>query len=229
MVGLSNATFSNIGGAVQDLFAGFGAEAKGGLQAEGLRITAQGTRISAAGTRLSAESLRTKAQGDLAEATNYDLAAGLAQQNEAFTEQSTRIQNAQAARQETLVLGGQRAQVAGAGFALGGNALDIMRDSASQAALQRGVLQQQGLITEAGYEEQAKSFQTMAAAGRATAASEYDIAAKTDVIAGQQDQIAAQQDVLAQKTQDAANDEAKGDFIGSALKGVAAVASIFLA
>lgn len=220
-------TVSDIGGAVDSLFAGIGAEQKGELQAQGLRITAQGTRITAEGTRLSADSLRTKAKGDLAEASNYDLAAGLAQANEAFTAQSTRIQDAQTARQETMAIGGQRAAVAGAGFASSGSALDIMRDSASQAALQRGVLQQQGVITEAGYEEQAKSFQTMATAGRETAASEYDIANKTDVIAGQQDQIAAQQDVLAQKTQDAANTEAMGDFIGGALKGAAAIATLF--
>lgn len=222
------ATINDIGGAAQDLFAGIGASDKGALQAQGLRITAQGTRIGAQGTRLSAESLRTKAQGDLAEASNYDLAAGLAQQNEAFTAQSTRIQASQAARQATLAIGGQQSQVAGAGFASSGSALDIMRDSASQAALQRGVLEQQGVITEAGYDEQAKSFTTMAAAGRATAASEYDIATKTDVIAEQQDQIAGQQDVLAQQTQDAANTQATGDFIGSALKGVAAVATLFL-
>ncbi len=224
---LSSSTFSDLGGAVSDLFAGFGAQDKGALQAQGMRITAQGTRITAQGTRISAESLRTKAQGDLAEASNYDLAAGLAQANEAFTAQSTRIQDAQAARQEALMGGRQTAGVAGAGFATSGSALDIMRDSASQAALQRGVLEQQGVIAEAGYEEQAKSFTTMAAAGRATAASEYDIAAKTDVIAEQQDQIAGQQDVLAQQTQDAANKQAEGDFFGTALKGAAAIATLF--
>src|SRR5205823_4486792 len=115
-----------------------------------LRITAAGTRISAQSTRLSAESLRTKARGDLAEASNYDLAAGLARQNEAYTQQSTRIQQAQLDRQVTQAIGGQQASVAGAGFASSGSALDIMRDSASQGALARGVLAQQGVISEAG-------------------------------------------------------------------------------
>lgn len=222
-------TFSDLGGAASDLFAGFGASDKGALQASGLRITAQGTRISADSTRLSAQGLRLKAQGDLAEAGNYDRAAGLAQQNEAFTAQSTRVQQAQLDRQVTQAIGGQQASVAGAGFASSGSALDLMRDSASQGALAHGVLGQQGAITEAGFDEQAKSFQTMAAAGRATAAGEMDIAGQTDVIAGQQDQLANQQDQLAVQTKKAADDAASGDFFSSAIKGVAAVASIALA
>jgi hypothetical protein len=220
-------TFSDIGGAASDLFAGFGASAKGALQAQGLRITAQGTRISAAGTRISAQSLRTKAQGDLAEASNYDLAGQLARQNEAYTEQSTRVQQSQLDRQITQTIGGQQASVAGAGFASSGSALDIMRDSATQGALAKGVLAQQGVISEAGYEEQAKSYDTMAAAGRATAASEISIAGQTDVIAGQQDAIAGQQDQLAAQTQQVANQQATGDFVSSLIKGVAGVATLF--
>jgi hypothetical protein len=129
----------------------------------------------------------------------------------------------------TQTIGGQRASVAAAGFASGGSAGDIMRDSASQGALAKGVLAQQGVISEAGYDEQAKSFQTMAAAGRTTAAGELDIAGKTDTIANQQDAIANQQDQLATDTQNAANQQATGDFITSAIKGAAAVASIALA
>jgi hypothetical protein len=225
----SNATFTDIGGAVSDLFAGFGASAKGALDASGLRITAQGTRISAASTRISADSLRTQASGNLAEASSYDQASALATANEQYTEQSTRVQEAQQARQVTQTIGGQQASVAGAGFASSGSALDIMRDSASQGALARGVLGQQGAITEAGYTEQANSYTTLANAGRATAASEMDMATQTDAVAGQQDQLAASQDQLAVQTQQAANKAASGDFISSALKGVAAVASVVLA
>lgn len=226
---LSNSTFSNLGGAVSDLFAGLGASAKGKLQADGLRLTAAGTRISAQSTRLSAESLRTKARGDIAEADNYDLAADLAQKNQEYTATSTRIQQAQLDRSVTQTIGGQRASVAAAGFASSGSALDIMRDSASQGALARGVLGQQGAITEAGFAEQAKSFQTMSAAGRATAASEFGIADKTDAIAGQQDTIAAGQDRLAVDTQKVADDQATADFFSSAIKGAAAVATLFIA
>jgi hypothetical protein len=226
---ISSTTLSSASGAVSDLFAGLGASAQGALQAKGLNITAQGTRISADSTRLSADSLRTQAQGNLAEASSYDLAAGLATANEQYTEQSTRVQQAQLSRQVTQTIGGQQANVAAGGFGSGGSAGDLMRDSASQGALARGVLGQQGAITEAGYTEQANSYTTLANAGRATAASEMDMATKTDTIAGEQDQLAASQDQLAVQTQQAANNAATGDFISSALKGVAAVASIALA
>jgi hypothetical protein len=226
---LSSSTFSDIGGAASDLFAGLGASAKGGLQAQGLRITAAGTRITADSTRLTADSLRTKARGDIAEADNYDLASGLARENEAYTAQSTRIQQSQLDRQVTQAIGGQQASVAGAGFASSGSALDIMRDSAAQGALAHGTLAAQGAITEAGFEEQAKSFDTMSAAGRATAADEFGIADKTDLIAGRQDALADQQDQLATATQRAADDSSTGSFISAALKGVAAIASIVAA
>lgn len=226
---LSSSTVSDIGGAASDLFAGLGAQAKGALQAKGLQIQAAGTRISADSTRLTAEGLRIKSAGDIAEADNYDLAAELAQKNSAYTDQSTRVQQSQLDRQVTQAIGGQAASVGGAGFASSGSALDIMRDSAQQGALAHGVLAQQGVITEEGFDEQAKSFQTMSAAGRATAAGELDIANKTDTIATQQDAIAAQQDQLALDTQKAANQSATGSFISSAIKGVAAIASIALA
>jgi hypothetical protein len=53
-----NATFTDVSGGVSDIFGGY-------AKASGLRL---------------------KAQGDLTEAGNYDLAAGLATQNEKFTE-----------------------------------------------------------------------------------------------------------------------------------------------
>lgn len=113
-----------------------------------------------------------KAAGDLLEASNYDLASGLATQNEKFTETSTAIKQAQLDRSITQTIGGQQADVAGAGFTAGGSALDIMRDTASQGALTKAVGEQQGLITEAGYDEQAKSFQTMSQAAHVAADAE---------------------------------------------------------
>lgn len=226
---LSSSTISSLGGAASDLFAGLGASAKGKLQADGLRLTAEGTRIGADSTRLNASSLRIKARGDLAEADNYDLAADLALKNQQYTATSTRVQQAQLDRQTFQAIGGQKASVAGAGFASSGTALDLMRDSASQGALARGVLGQQGAITEAGFEEQQKSYQTMSAAARATAAGEFGIADQTDAIAGRQDAIAAGQDQLAVDTQKVADDSATGSFISAAIKGVAGVASLLAA
>jgi hypothetical protein len=223
---LSSSTFSDLGGAVSDIFAGLGAKTKADLSAQGLQITAQGTLITAQGTRLNAEALRTKAAGDTAEASNYDLAAGLANANAAYTDQSTRLQVAQTQRQITQTLGSQRAGVAGAGFSAGGSAGDLLRDSASQGALAKGALEQQGVITEAGFKEQADSYTTLATTGRATAASELDIAGKTDLIAGEQDQLAAQQRQLAQATKDAGSQAEFGDFLSSAIKGAAAIATL---
>lgn len=224
---LGSGTFNALGGAVSDLFAGFGATAKGEASARGIELTAQGTRLGAQGTRLSAEGQRIKARGDLAEAENYDLAAGLALENQAYTQASTRIQLAQTDRQITQTIGGQRVSVAAAGFGSGGSAGDLLRDSASQGALAKAVLSNQGLITEAGYKEQAKSYQTMSAAARATAASEFGIADKTDQIAAGQDSIATQQDQLAVQTRRDAQDAATGLFISGAIKGVASIATLF--
>lgn len=133
--GLSGSTFSDLGGAASDIFAGFGDQAK--------------------------------AQGDFAEAKNYDLGADLATQNEQFTETSTAIKEAQNQRENLMSIGGQKADVASAGFTEGGSALDLMRASASQGALSQAVLGQQGLITEAGEEEQATSYTNMANAATA--------------------------------------------------------------
>lgn len=225
---VSNSTLSFASGAVDSLFAGLSAGAKGKLQADGLRITAEGTRIGAESTRLNASSLRIKAQGDLAEADNYDLAADLALKNQQYTATSTRVQQAQSDRAIYQAIGGQRAQVAGAGFASSGTALDLMRDSASQGALARGVLGQQGAITEAGFKEQQDSYKTMSAAARMTAAGEFDIADKTDVVAGRQDEIAGRQDQLARDTQSVADQQGTFDFISAGIKSAAAVASYFV-
>jgi hypothetical protein len=175
-------TFSNLGGAVSDLFASSADSSK----AAGLRI---------------------KAQGDALEGQNYDLAAALAKRNEQFTEQSTAIKQTQLDRQLTQTIGGQEADVAGAGFAASGSALDIMRDSASQGALTKAVASQQGLITEAGYTEQATSYQNLSKAA----------------------QFAVQGDNLAA---DAADKAAKGAEITAGFKaiaGVASIASLFVA
>jgi hypothetical protein len=148
-LGLSQATFTDFGGAASDLFASFGDKAK--------------------------------AQGDFSEAKNYDAAAALATQNEKFTETSTAIKEAMQQRSLTQTIGGQQADVAGAGFAESGSALDLLRDSASQGALTHAVLGQQGLITEAGYNEQAQSYANMSQAATAAGNAENNAATFADV------------------------------------------------
>lgn len=174
---LGAATFTDLGGAVSDLFAASADSSK----ASGLRI---------------------KAQGDALEGENYDLAASLAQQNEKYTEQSTAIKQLQNDRQIYSTIGGQRADVAGAGFSSSGSAMDLMADSAKQGALIKSVTAQQGLITEAGYTEQAQSYQNMS---------------KAAAFAVQGDNDAA----------DAADTAGIGAGITGALKGAASIATLF--
>jgi hypothetical protein len=127
---------------------------------------------------------KAKAQGDFIEAQDYTLASQLADQNEQFTETSTAIKTAQADRNLYLTIGGQKADVAGAGFAASGSALDLLRSSASQGALNRAVLGQQGLIQEAGYKEQAQSYQNMSQAATIAGNAENEAATGADITAG---------------------------------------------
>lgn len=143
----------------------------------------------------SASAFRTKAAGSRIEAQEYDLAGTLARQNKQYTETSTELKTYQADRALTQTLGGMKADVAGSGFAMSGSALDLMRDSATQGAITKAVIGQQGLIEEAGFEEQAKSYDLMASASRMAA--------------------------------DADEKAATGLGITAAIKGVAAVASLF--
>lgn len=124
---------------------------------------------------------KSKAQGDFIEAQDYGLASTLAQQNEQFTATSTAIKEAQQQRQVTQTLGSTSADVAGAGFAASGSALDLMRDSAAQGALTHAVLGQQGLITEAGYQEQAQSYTNMQQAATIAGNAENTAATGADI------------------------------------------------
>src|SRR5262245_21292843 len=126
-------TFDKIGGAVNDIFS----------------------------SQFAAKGLQIKAEGTLAEAAAYDKASALARLNEQFAGQSTALQQMQLQREITMNLGGQQAAVAASGFESSGSALDLLSDSAKQGALTKAVAQQQGLITEAGYKEQAESYDLM--------------------------------------------------------------------
>lgn len=149
---LSGSTFTDLGGAASDLFAGIGDKAK--------------------------------AKYDFAEADNYGLASDLATQNAKFTETSTEIKQAQLDREAMMLHGGQEADVANAGFEASGSALDIMADSARQGALTHAVAGQQGLITEAGYTEQATSLKTMQGAATDAGNAENDAAGFANITAG---------------------------------------------
>lgn len=124
----------------------------------------------------AASALRTKARGSRIEAEQYDLASRLALQNEQFSRTSTEIKQVQQQRGLYMNLGQQAADVAASGFASSGSALDLLRDSASQGALTKAVVGQQGLIEQAGYRQQAQSFQLMSSAARMAARADEDAA-----------------------------------------------------
>src|SRR5258708_322798 len=130
-------------------------------------------------SQLTSESLKIKAQGDLAEARSYDMAAQLALLNENYTKTETAVKEAQNEREIYQTISQQEAGVAGGGLAESGSALDLLRSSASQGALSQAIIGQQGLITEAGYQEQHDSYMNMASAARQAAASEENLASKT--------------------------------------------------
>jgi hypothetical protein len=96
---------------------------------------------------------------------------------------STAIKQSQADRNLYQSLGTTEADIAGAGLAQSGSALDLLRESASQGAMTKAVLGEQGLITEAGYAEQAQSYQDMASAA--------GVAIQADKVAAEGANIAA--------------------------------------
>lgn len=117
----------------------------------------------------SASGLKLKAEGTEKEAEAYDEAARLADLNVQFSKTSTEIKEAQTERTIFQTISGQQADIASAGFGNSGTALDLFRDSASQGALTKAVVSQQGLIQEASYEEQAKSYRLMSEAAHLSA------------------------------------------------------------
>lgn len=109
----------------------------------------------------AADAYRFKAQGAKIEAEQYGLAAGMADLNAQYTEESTEIKEWQAQRKANLTEGQINEDVAANGFQMSGSGIDVLRDSVTNAALTKAVLGQQGLIEQKGYEEQAASFRLM--------------------------------------------------------------------
>jgi hypothetical protein len=132
-------------------------------------------------SQINAESLDIKAKGDLAEAASYDMAAGLALLNKQYTVTETAIKETQNDREVYQTISQQQAGVAGGGLAESGSALDLLRSSAQQGALSHAIIGQQGLITEAGYQEQHDSYTNMAGALRQAAQEEEDLSSKTSL------------------------------------------------
>jgi hypothetical protein len=197
----------DLSSAVSSLFAG-----------EATKFQAEAADEAAVAAKAAGQADVLKGEGDVLEGQMNGTAADLAKLNATYTAQSTAIQVAKADRAQFMQLGSEKAAAAGSGGTGGGSAADILRSSAEQGALNRGVLQQQGLITEAGYTEQATSYGYMQKAA--------NVAAQAEDVAATGEQATAQADLDAAK---AYQEAGQGDFISSLIKGVAGVASLALA
>jgi hypothetical protein len=134
--------------------------------------------------RASTQADIVQGQGDILEGQTYRQAAALADLNAAYRARSTAIQTTQADRALFMTLGMQRTAAAGSGSTGGGSAGAILRSSVQQGALNRSVIQQQGLITHAGYEEQASSYRLQQqAAGVAAEAQNVALEGQTQAAA----------------------------------------------
>lgn len=98
------------------------------------------------------------AEGSTQAASAYGTAAKIATSNAALTARSTQVQEAQANIQTYQALGTEQADVAGAGVTSGGSAADLLRASGQQAALSKQLIENQGQVTEQGYEQQAAAY-----------------------------------------------------------------------
>lgn len=110
-----------------------------------------------------------RAKGNRFEAASYDKASEFALLNKRFTEESTAIKSVQEQRDTYTKVGAIESGVTGTGGALSGSALDILRQTTSQGALERAVAEQQGAITAHGYQVESERYREMANASRAAA------------------------------------------------------------
>lgn len=108
--------------------------------------------------------------GQFQAAKGYKAASAAAAENAQLAEQNARIQGVMAQRQITKTIGGQQADVAGAGLANSGSALDLLRDSAQQGSLTKQLIANQGDINVLGYQAESANYSAMASAAQTAGA-----------------------------------------------------------
>lgn len=167
-----------MGGAVQDLF------------------SFEGNQASSANDLLAASN-------DTLAASSYTKAAGLAGDNLTIEEQSVAIKEMQADREIYKNESAQRATTAANGFQESGSAAAILADSASQGALQKSLIQQQGDIALNATKQQILALNT-------------------------QSQEATNQATMQTNAANAADTAGIGNLIGGAFKAVSSIASLAL-
>lgn len=98
-----------------------------------------------------------------------DRAAGLSRENASLSQEATRIKQSQAQRSIEHAIGGQQADVAGAGFVASGSALDLLADSQHQGELTHYLLAKQGEIDVNSFNVAAEGYAAQAEAQRGAA------------------------------------------------------------
>lgn len=127
------------------------------------------------------------AQGAKSAAGLYDYAGDRAKEEAQATLYAGQIKDTLAERQAAGVIGAQQAAVAGSGFAESGSALDLLRESRINAAIQQGAINWQTNQQYNGFIAQ-ESMDRMQASAARTAAS-------NDMIGGYLDSVSAVVDV----------------------------------
>lgn len=108
------------------------------------------------------------AVGDFQNAKGLKKAAQYADLSAQIAQQSAQIKSVQAGRQLYKFMGGQVSDIASAGLKLSGSALDVMRDSATQGALSKQLIANQGAIDVMGYKAEAASYASQASAAKSS-------------------------------------------------------------
>jgi hypothetical protein len=129
-------------------------------------LSAAGSAISAVGSLFGSEA---KASGYQQEANLYGQAANLENLNELYAESGTVVKEALTARQATKTIGAQKAAVGAHGFEEAGSNLYLLRDSQAQAGIARGMVNIQGGIEAANFQEQELGLKAQQAGAQAAA------------------------------------------------------------
>lgn len=109
-----------------------------------------------------------EAKGQRIAAKGYDRAAALTEQSADLARVASNIRLRQTSREAYRIIGGQQSDVAAAGFAASGSALDLLRSSQSEAALELGLVQTQGAIDVLDYTATAEGYRTQASQARSS-------------------------------------------------------------
>jgi hypothetical protein len=102
------------------------------------------------------------AKGYKEAAKGYEGASRISKENAKLSSFATGIKLVQHRRDAYRTTSGQRADIAGAGFANTGSALDLMRSSAADAALDQSIINIQGTIEKNDFVAQGKLYDAQA-------------------------------------------------------------------